>query len=604
MEHVEAGIEEVQERCATLRDSWRRFANLYDKLGSRFFMVLITIEHLLQAFVYGGGGGGFVGVPIQFLLRQYGLTASRIQVLKTIAVSPWALKPLFGLVSDTLYCGGYSRLPYMLATTLLACVACVTIVMGWPLSPVAATLLFFLLFLQIAVNDLLLEAAYCEKTAKHPDVAPDLVSLNSIGSCVFQLGSVLLVGLCIKYMPVEQLQYVYLVPLPFLLLALYPLYQNWMQDREYVYQETYLVQAEAAGPSDEVAEIEVQLHDEPLSNACGSCGWYFRRGEVHPMPIVGLDREKMRANWRIVVLGALIGALSLATSLVGLLDLSTLTLFIMSLVGAPLMIGCFFALVDRRIAKIQAFVIVQNMFALSLDAATFFFYTDTAEQYPEGPHFSAFFYVTVMGALATLLALVGALSYQVWMTRWRYRTVILVTSLLYVAVSSTNLVFFSRLNVAWGIPDWLFVLGSEGLQVVTAVWSSLPFSVMMLQLCPPGLEASMYALLAGSSNLGSALSQYQGAFVLDALGIRPTGAPGESAQFQQMWIAVLLNTVLPLVPLLLLPVLIPDAAQTDSLLSEPTEPQWTEMREMREMREMHTYYDGSFGSESSVEEAK
>lgn len=592
MEHV-AVDDEPRERCVTLHDSWRRFVHLYQALGRRFFLALVTIEHLLQAFVYGGGGGGFVGVPIQFLLRQYGLTASRIQVLKTIAVSPWALKPLFGLVSDTLYFGGYSRLPYMLGTTLLACVACVVLVMGWPLSPVVATLLFFVLFLQIAVNDLLLEAAYCEKTARHPEVAPDLASLNSIGSCVFQLASVLLVGLCVKYF--TQLEYIYLVPLPFFLLALWPLHQNWMQDREYVYRESYLL--EAAGPSEVVTEID--YHHDELRNVCCGYGWYSgEHNDGHLMPVVGLDTRKLQDNWRIVLLGVLIGVLSLVTSLIGLLDLNTLTLFVMSLVGAPLMILCFFLLVDRRIAKIQAFVIVQNMFSLSLDSATFFFYTDTAEQYPDGPHFSSFFYVTVMGALATLLALLGALSYQVWMTRWRYRTVLLVTNLLYVVVSMTNLFFFARLNVAWGIPDWLFVLGSEGLQVVTAVWSSLPFNVMMLQLCPPGLEASMYALLAGSSNLGSALSQYQGAFVLDALGIRPTGAPQEGAQFDQMWIAVALNTFLPLVPLLLLPVLIPDAAQTDSLLEMEEKPaeefQWTEMREM--------HADGSFGSTTSEEE--
>lgn len=595
MEHVAVDEPEAEERCVTLRDSWRRFVHLYHALGPRFFLALVTIEHLLQAFVYGGGAGGFVGVPIQFLLRQYGLTASRIQVLKTIAVSPWALKPLFGLVSDTLYFGGYSRLPYMLGTTLLACVACIVLVMGWPLSPVVATLLFFVLFLQIAVNDLLLEAAYCEKTARHPEVAPDLASLNQIGSCVFQLASVLLVGLCVKYF--TQLEYIYLVPLPFFLVALWPLYQNWMQDREYVYQESYLLDvSRGTGPSEEVGEIE--YHHDELTNVCCGCGWYAsRHNDGYLTPVVGLDTRKLRDNWRIVLLGVLIGILSLATSLVGLLDLSPLTLFVMSLVGAPLMILCFFLLVDRRIAKIQAFVIVQNMFTLSLDAATFFFYTDSIEAYPDGPHFSSFFYVTVMGALATLLALLGVISYQVWMTRWRYRTVLLVTNLLYVGVSTTNLFFFTRWNVAWGFPDWLFVLGSEGLQVVTAVWSSLPFNVMMLQLCPPGLEASMYALLAGSSNLGSALSQYQGAFVLDALGIRPTGAPGEGAQFDQMWIAVALNTFLPLLPLLLLPVLIPDAAQTDSLLEterpSPDEPiQWMEMREM--------HADGSFGSTTTT----
>ncbi len=583
-----------------LRDSYDRLRRLYAVLGRRFVLALMTIEHLLQAFVYGGGGGGFVGVPIQFLLRQYGLTASRIQVLKTIAVSPWALKPLFGVVSDSLYWGGYNRVPYMLTTTLMACGACVALVVAWPVGPTGATLLFFLLFLQIAVADLLLEASYVEKTQRHPDVAPDLASFNSIFSCAFQLASVLAVGLCVKYMP--QLHYIYLVPLPFLVVALWPMYNNWVDDREYVYRERFLLDAESSTTevsveASDTEELRVTRSHNALHNVCCGLGWYARHQdatlyeEAPLVPLVGLDTEKLRANWRVFLLALIIASISLLTSVVGLAELSTTTLFVLSLVGAPLMIGCFFALVDHRIARIQSFVIVQNMFGLSLDAATFFFYTDTAEQYPQGPHFSPFFYVTVMGALATLVALLGAVTYQMFMTRWRYWKVLAVTNLLYIGVSAFNLIFFLRWNVAMGVPDWLFVLGAEGLQVITAVWSSLPFSVMMLQLCPPGMEATMYALLAGSSNLGSALAQYQGAFVLDQLGIRPTGAAGEGAQFDNMWIAVLINTLLPLVPLLAIPLLIPNAAQTDSLLDEAVE---AVAQDFEEMVEMQTFCgDGS-----------
>ena len=71
----------------------------------------------------------------------------------------------------------------------------------------------------------------------------------------------------------------------------------------------------------------------------------------------------------------------------------------------------------------------------------------------------------------------------------------------------------------------------------------------------------MYALLAGSSNLGGNLANYGGAFVLEALGVRPSGAAGESSQFDNLWIASLLSSVLPCIPLLLLPLLIPDAKQ-------------------------------------------
>ena len=99
----------------------------------------------------------------------------------------------------------------------------------------------------------------------------------------------------------------------------------------------------------------------------------------------------------------------------------------------------------------------------------------------------------------------------------------------------------------------------------------MPISVIMNQLCPTGVEATAYALLAGYSNLGNALGNYVGAFILDQFGIKPTGAPGESHQFDNLWKAVLIVTFLPIIPILAIRFLIPDASQVDSLL--PVKPE-------------------------------
>ena len=56
--------------------------------------------------------------------------------------------------------------------------------------------------------------------------------------------------------------------------------------------------------------------------------------------------------------------------------------------------------------------------------------------------------------------------------------------------------------------------------------------------------------------------------MLCALGVEPNGSPDEGAQFEHLWIAVLLAAVGPCVPLVLMPFLIPDARQTDTLLKD------------------------------------
>ena len=57
---------------------------------------------------------------------------------------------------------------------------------------------------------------------------------------------------------------------------------------------------------------------------------------------------------------------------------------------------------------------------------------------------------------------------------------------------------------------------------------SRPGVVILSQLCPPGLEATMYALLAGCHNLGGAIASSTGAWVLQVLSVQPSGAKEKS----------------------------------------------------------------------------
>jgi hypothetical protein len=532
---------------AHMAETAQRVRSSMQFLGLKFLLSIVAIEHVLQGFIYGGGAGGIVGLPILFLLRSFGtLTASRIQILRTIAVSPWAMKPIFGIVSDVCYIDGQNKLPFIGGTLVTAIVSCVALVFAWSsLSPAVATVLFFMLFLQIAVADLLLEAKYADKVRERPDVNPDLASFVQLGQAVGQLLSLLLTGLLIALMP---LKYMYLLPIvPFALTLYYPVCGNWIEDGEY-----------AEGT--EGAE---------LRNACGPCLWYTRRADPQQkaVPFFGVDVEKARANWRVFLLGLIIVGIALVTNVLGLLEIPVAYLFGVALASAPLMIVAFFALVDRRIAMIQTFSIIQNMCTVPLEGALFFFFTDNAEAYPEGPHFSDTFYITGIGVTAALIYIVSIVLYNAYMTRWNFRTILVVTNLAYIVVSLPNLVLFLRLNrrVSW-LPDWLFVLGTEAMQVIIGTWCTMPLSIMMNQLCPKGVEATSYALLAGCINLGNALSQYQGAFVLDVLGVRPMGRPAESHQFDNLWQAALISVLLPLLPIASIFFLIPNTSQSESIL--------------------------------------
>lgn len=132
----------------------------------------------------------------------------------------------------------------------------------------------------------------------------------------------------------------------------------------------------------------------------------------------------------------------------------------------------------------------------------------------------------------------------------------------------TDVMFFSRMNVRLGIPDHFFVLGSEACEDLVKQWYIMPSIVVMSQLCPDGMEATMYALLAGCYNLGSNNGNNFGAVMLQWLGCTPDGSPGESAKFENLWVASLISTVMPLFTILLVPWLMPDARQTEKLLAD------------------------------------
>merc|ERR1719235_1591909 len=228
-----------------------------------------------------------------------------------------------------------------------------------------------------------------------------------------------------------------------------------------------------------------------------------------------------------------------------------------------------FSLVLRPvIAKVNAFFLIQTSLGFSIGGASFYFFTDTKEMYPEGPHFSMEFYTSVLGVVGSVCSLIGIYSYQRWMKDWTYRNLLLMTNVVLSLLSIADLMMFTRTNKRLGIPDHAFVMGASVLQTVVGQWMWMPGVVILSQLCPKGMEATMYALLAGCHNLGNTIASNCGAMVLELLHCTPSGAVGESAAFKNLWWASALSTVLPLLTLLLLPCLIPDAKQTDKLLDE------------------------------------
>lgn len=262
---------------------------------------------------------------------------------------------------------------------------------------------------------------------------------------------------------------------------------------------------------------------------------------------------------------------SIATMVCGLITRDPATNCIVAIViGVTLLLSFSFVL-SPVIAKFNAFSLIQTALSLSTGGASFYFFTDTPEMYPEGPHFSDTFYNSVLGVAGTVFTLFGIYSYQRWMSNWKYRHLLILTNVTLAIFSALDIMVFARLNKRIGIPDHMFVFGLSCIESVIAQWQWMPQVLILSYLCPKGMEATMYALLAGCHNMGSVISSNAGSLLLMKLHIQPRGLPGESAQFDNLWIASTISTVVHLLAIFILIGLLPDARQNEKILGATEE---------------------------------
>merc|ERR1719389_1175247 len=78
-----------------------------------------------------------------------------------------------------------------------------------------------------------------------------------------------------------------------------------------------------------------------------------------------------------------------------------------AIVVAVVMLISFSVVLKPVIAKVNAFFLIQTSVGMSIGGASFYFFTDTPLEYPEGPHFSMEFFTTVLGTVGSICSMFG-----------------------------------------------------------------------------------------------------------------------------------------------------------------------------------------------------
>lgn len=119
---------------------------------------------LLFAVVYFSQGMYYVSAqPVTFTLKEkLGLTAAQVGTFGWITLFPWVIKPVYGLLSDSVPLFGRRRKSYFMLTCTLATLAGLTLAMQASPGYWSLALLIMLMAFGIAFNDVLTDAMMVE----------------------------------------------------------------------------------------------------------------------------------------------------------------------------------------------------------------------------------------------------------------------------------------------------------------------------------------------------------------------------------------------------------------------------------------------------------
>jgi len=116
-------------------------------------------------------------------------------------------------------------------------------------------------------------------------------------------------------------------------------------------------------------------------------------------------------------------------------------------------------------------------------------------------------------------SLLGVLLYNQYLRQVAIKDVLLWTSIISVPLGLTQLLLISHYNRELGIPDGAFVFGDDVALAILGELAFLPTLVLAARLCPPGVEAVLFATLMSIYNGASTVGTEIGAALTKVLGV-------------------------------------------------------------------------------------
>ena len=224
-----------------------------------------------------------------------------------------------------------------------------------------------------------------------------------------------------------------------------------------------------------------------------------------------------------------------------------------------IIISSLWIFLEKRAACLLIFVAIERFLCVNVKQAKAYWYTTDSTCVPNGPHFSYVFYNVITFSFALLAQAIGIWVFQQYFSRSKIRLVFLINSLAKIFAKLTDVWIILRLNVKMGIDDRsAYVLGESVIEGIALVMTYMPAAAVLSKVVDKEIECTMFTLLAGIVNIGHAISATVGASAMTYAGIHTDLVEGECNFDQLIPLLVVSGVALPLFAIPLIYLFIPD----------------------------------------------
>ncbi|KAL4558977.1 hypothetical protein LXL04_031104 [Taraxacum kok-saghyz] len=455
------------------------------------FIWLVCLIYFTQGF------RSFVWTAVSYQLKdRLKLTPSASQFVTSIAFFPWSIKPIYGILSDCIPIKGRKRIPYLVIATLVSLFPWVIVGMQESIRNSRDQLMIFLLLqnlgsamADVVIDAMIAEAARLEKAR----FAGDLQSVSWMAMAVGGICGSLLGGYALTNFQMENI---------FLVFAVLPTLQ--LLSCAFV--------KESPKHSDVKVNGSIQLPDEDESS-----------NQMHKTNSIRRKNKNISKLKKKTKMIPVKDGLQWFRSL----KLASYTLF--KAFRQPIILrpmGWFF-LAQVTIPNLSTVMFYYQTQVLNLEAS----------------------FLGTTRVIGWIGLMIGTFIYNRFLKKMRLRTILMFAHVALSLLTIVDVVLVSRWNVWLGISDQTLVVFGSALSDAVNQFKFMPFLILSGQLCPPGIEGTLFALFMSINNLGSTIGSFVGAALASFLNI-------SSGSFHNLSLGIAIQVVctfLPVFTLFLIP---------------------------------------------------